>query len=212
MTLSYPGKGEFQLDIILVVGQVTIQQIHGIFIGIIILNVLILLHFIKSRFDQPSYNTFTMDESLLLKSAKKEDYSEELKFVLDFYHNDFNESSLQLHLQLLGMSTQSNGSNPTLFDIIDFLRSLSLSKTAAMSEVCTLAKLTVVSPATNAVSQRSASGLCRIKNYLHYTMSQQRLNILIVYHIHKYKTTEVCINPCLNDFVCGSKHRFTTFG
>ena len=48
-------------------------------------------------------------------------------------------------------------SNPTLLDIFELLRSLSLAHRAAMSGVYTLAELIVVSPATNAVSERSPS-------------------------------------------------------
>ena len=81
-----------------------------------------------------------------------------------------------------------------------------------MSEVCTLVKLIVVSPATNAVSEQSASGLRRIKTYLRSTMSQQRLNSLMVLHVHKDKTDQLDLKLCLNEFVTGSEHRSTLFG
>lgn len=40
-------------------------------------------------------------------------------------------------------------------------------------------------PATNATSERSFSALRQVKNYLHNTMSQQRLNNVLVLHVHK---------------------------
>ena len=56
--------------------------------------------------DQCSFHTLKQLENLLLKAARKEDYSEELKYVVDFYHDDFNESSLSLHLELLSTAIE----------------------------------------------------------------------------------------------------------
>ena len=68
-----------------------------------------------------------------------------------------------------------------------------------MSEVCTLLK---VVPATNAVSERSASGVRRVKTYLRSTtMSQIRFNNLLVLHVHKDKTDNLNLVNCLNEFV-----------
>ena len=43
-------------------------------------------------------------------------------------------------------------------------------------------------PATNAESERSFSAVRRIKSYLRSTMSQQRLNHLMVLHVHSDHT------------------------
>jgi hypothetical protein len=42
----------------------------------------VIIAFTKDRFDQPSFHILKQLESLLLKAARKEAYSEELKFVL----------------------------------------------------------------------------------------------------------------------------------
>ena len=64
-------------------------------------------------------------------------------------------------------------------------------QTEIYSEIIVLLKLYLVSPATNAVSQRSASSLRRIKNWLRSTMSQERLNHCILLSIYKEKTDEI---------------------
>ena len=72
----------------------------------------------------------------------------------------------------------------------------------------------MIMPATNAVNQRSASGVRRVKTYLQSSMSQVRFNNLMVLHVHKYRTDELHLEMCLNDFVSGSEHRthlFETF-
>ena len=40
-------------------------------------------------------------------------------------------------------------------------------------------------PATNVTSERSFSALRRVKSYLRSTMSQQRMNNLMLLHVHK---------------------------
>jgi hypothetical protein len=129
--------------------------------------------------------------------------------VVDFYHDDFNKSSLSSHLELLSTAVEPKEGQLCLGDIIDSVKSLSSAQRTIMSEVCTLVKLILVSPATNAVSERSASGLRRIKTYLRSTMSQQRLNSLMVLHVHKDKTDQLDLKLCLNEFVIRSEHRST---
>ena len=57
-----------------------------------------------------------------------------------------------------------------------------------MSELNTVVKFHLVSPATNAVSKRHASGLHRVKD-LHSTTTQ-RLNLLTL-HVHKQWTDKL---------------------
>ena len=64
----------------------------------------------------------------------------------------------------------------------------------------------------NAVSERSASALRRVKTYLRTTMSQLRLNNLLVLHAHKEKTDSLDISACLNYFIEGNEHRIKILG
>ena len=67
-------------------------------------------------------------------------------------------------------------------------------------------------PSTNAVSKRLFSALRRIKTYLQSTMSQDRLNHLLVLHVHKELTDSLDMITVANDFVAGSEHRLSMFG
>ena len=62
-------------------------------------------------------------------------------------------------------------------------------------------------PATNTVSERFFSSLRRVKCYLRATMSQTRLNTLMVLHVHKTLTDSLSLIDIGNDFVKGSNHR-----
>ena len=54
---------------------------------------------------------------------------------------------------------------------------------------------------TNAISERSASAMRRIKIYLCSTMSQQRMNNVMVLHIYKHLMDTVSLKDTLNEFV-----------
>ena len=70
------------------------------------------------------------------------------------------------------------------------------------SEVIKLLKLILVMPATNAIRERSFSTLKRVKTYLTTTMTQRRLNHLMLLHVHKDKTDNIDLKEISNDFVC----------
>ena len=65
---------------------------------------------------------------------------------------------------------------------------------------CLLVKLIALMPATNAVSERSASALCRVKSYLRSSMTQVRLNNMMVVHIHKTLTNAIDVKSILTEF------------
>lgn len=167
--------------------------------------------YIKDRFNQPGYNTLKQVENLVIKSARKEDYHAELDFVLKHYSDDLDPLLLGTQLELLATAMTSTN-KPTLRDVIDYVRSLSPGQRVSMSQVCVLLTLILVMPATNAVSERSASSLRRIKTYLRSTMCQQRLNNLMILHTHKERTDTLDLTQCLKDFTLSSDHRTDLFG
>lgn len=165
---------------------------------------------IRDRFDQPGYRILKNLENLLLKATRSEDYDSELEFVLDYYKDDLQPSILRTQLELLASTFTEQ--TPTLKEIWDHFKDLSLAQRDIMSEVCVVIKLLMVMPATNAVSERSASGVRRIKTYLRSTMSQLRFNNLLVLHVHKDRADQLNLKTCLNEFVSGSDHRIHLFG
>lgn len=173
----------------------------------------LVVNFIKQRFNQPGYGVYRHLEDLLLKAARCEDYKAEFDFVVKFYGDDFHPSLLKTYLELLSTCFRELGnSRPTLVEITEYFKGLSPAARGNMSEICTLLRILIVMPATNVVSERSASALRRVKTYLRTTMSQLRLNNLMTLHIHKEKTDNLSLRCCLNDFVTGNEHRLTLFG
>ena len=70
-------------------------------------------------------------------------------------------------------------------------QSLSPAQLSLLSQVPLLVKLIALMPATNAVSKRSASALCRVKTYLRSSMTQVHLHNMMVVHIHKTLTDTI---------------------
>ena len=97
---------------------------------------------------------------------------------------------------------------PKVSEVIQFIQD----KVGLFSDVATLLKLILVLPATNATSERSFSALKRIKSALRSTMSQTRINNLMILHVHKDKTDELSANKIGNEFVSNSDHRQSIFG
>ena len=65
-------------------------------------------------------------------------------------------------------------------DLIDFLQKLDESR-----KVVKLAKILLVMPATNTVSERSFSAMKRVKTYSKSTITNNRFNHLMVLHVYR---------------------------
>ena len=175
----------------------------------------LVLQCIKDRFDQPGYQVYCKLECLLLKAAQNTDYSDELSFVLEQYSSDFKSDLLKAHLEIFVLNfalPDVDRMSVTLRDVITYAKILTEMQKDLISEVCKLLKLILVMPATNAVSEQSFSALQRIKTFLQTTMTQCRVNNLMILNIHKDQCEELDLVDVANTFVAGSEHRLSLFG
>ena len=104
-----------------------------------------------------------------------------------------------------------NKNHITLQDIKKYLKNFNKAELTIYSEVVTLLKLILVSPATNATSKRTFSAMRRLKTYHKSTMGQARLNGLMMLHVHKEKTDSLSLINIANLFV-NSEYRKSVFG
>ena len=89
-------------------------------------------------------------------------------------------------LSTFGLDFKYDGkSSISILDVKEYFQSLSTSQRNLLSEVCHLLQIVLVMSATNATSKRFFSALRRVKSYLRNTMAQERLNSLMVRHVHK---------------------------
>ena len=128
-----------------------------------------------------------------------------------FYGDDIDKVLHQTQMGLFWsilLSAFPNTANIGVRDIVQHVCTLSLGMRMSITEVCTLVRLLLVMPATNAVSERSASALRKVKTYLRTTMCDTRLNNLLVLHVHKDRCDSLVLTVCLNQFVCGRNIAF----
>ena len=168
------------------------------------------------RFDQPGYRVYQNLQELVLKACKGEAYQGELKAVLAIYKNDLSRLELEAQLPLLKPLCkevcEQLADNFSVHDAVGILSKLSAAERTAFSGVWTAFKLLLVLPATNATSERSFSALRRVKTYMRSTMSQERLNNLMVLHVHKEHCDRLELERVANEFVSGREGRMRMFG
>ena len=128
----------------------------------------LIISYVRDCFHQCGYGVYKQLEDLLLKAIRGEQYQSEFGFVIKFYGYDFNSSLLPVYFDLFNacLKGKSDTELQTLVQIRDYFIHLSPAVRSNMSEITTLLKVLMVMPATNAVSERSASALRRVKTYL----------------------------------------------
>ena len=110
------------------------------------------------------------------------------------------------------MDIECSGESLTLCDICKHFRCLPNSQALLLSKVSRLVKFVHSMPANNSVSERSASSLQRIKMYLRSTMTQLRLNNVIVAHIYKDITDSINHLQVLNECSSANEDKIRHFG
>lgn len=174
---------------------------------------------LKDRFEQSGYVTYSHLEQLLIKACQGDDFAHELDYCCKFY-KDLESTYLEAQLRTLRIDFLQYWKKKfdcvpvkvSILDVQEYFRCLSDGQRSLLGEITKLVQLILVMPATNATSERSFSALRRIKSYLRSTMKQERLNHLLVLHVHKNKTHGLDLNRIGEKFVAGSEHRLRIFG
>ena len=169
---------------------------------------------ITERFEQPGFRIYSKIEQLLFKACSGKDYESELSFVCNFYGQDLNKADLESQLKVLRTlydEKTESGDHPSIRSLKEVLQSLSPAQRGIVSMVCKAFQLLLVIPATNSTSERSFSALRRIKSYLRSTMTQARLNHLMVLHYHQDLTDELDMKQVANDFISAKESRMSVF-
>ena len=170
----------------------------------------LLVQSINARFDQPGYQVYCCLQNLLLKVVNKSDYSNEFKDVVEIYGDDFDSQTLKVQLQILASTVPAE--IKTIVDILLYIKELPPSEKELLNQIIVLVKLILVMPATNSTSERSFSAMRRVKTYLRSTMLQERLNHLMLLHVHKELTDNLNMTKVGNEFIKSSERRIHVFG
>ena len=164
---------------------------------------------ICSRFDQKGFKIFSNVQQLLFKACSAgQSFNEDLDVVCDFFYDDF---SKELSAQLLTLrelhKSVVEDEIPSVNSIGKALLSFSSTQRLLLNSVCQLFNLLLVLPATNATSECSFSALRQIKSYLRSTMTQARLNHLMILHYHQDMTDKLNLESIANEYILKSETR-----
>ena len=132
--------------------------------------------------------------------------TDELKYMSEKYADDVNVTLLKAQLPMLSGEFQS------FHEIYSAFQSLDQCEKDLISEIVTIFKLILVSPATNAVSERSFSTARRVKTWLRSSMNQVRFNNLATLMIHSDRTANIDLDEVASEFASRNDNRKRHFG
>jgi len=108
-----------------------------------------------------------------------------------FFQGDFSIEYLRRHLQVFAANFKAESLPPSIIDVFSYVQGLSVAKRALMSKVVKVVELLLVAPATNATSECSFSILRLINQCLRSTMTEARLNHLMICSIYKERMDKI---------------------
>ena len=179
----------------------------------------IVINAIEKRFDQPDYKMHGNMETIVTNAVSSKSTAvlfDEQVFTdgssfRSLYADEIDMDKLEFQMKilpaLLHVEKQFN-----FRDVLKSIRSISYPMRTMITEVVKLIKLILLAPASNAEGERVFSGLRRIKTYLRSTMKQDRLNDLMLIHVHKDKIDSLPIIDMANEFISRNQSRVVKFG
>ena len=162
---------------------------------------------INKRFSQKNYELYMKAEQLLIAAATTGDIlMENMREVCEHFGEDLDEQRLKNQLSVLSDIVEDR--SPCLKVIHQAI--LKLNTTSNLfSEVLKLLKLLFVLPARTASAERSFSSLRRLKTYF---MTAQRLNHVLLLHVHKDIAEYLDPYLIVKEFVYRNDKRKSVFG
>ena len=174
---------------------------------------------LDKRFEQRTLTIPRRTEKLLL-SAANWTVEGDLPIdddVLTFYKNDINGEQFRRQLRMvpdmMKCAEEAKGLKvvTTIRTLADIITSSSI-YIGMFSEVVKLLRIFMTVPVSTASAERSFSSLRRLKTYLRSTMTQQRLNNVMVPHCHKHEIDNIDLTSVAKEFVSANESRTTFFG
>ena len=129
--------------------------------------------------------------------------------MIQLYSPNIKEDRLISQLKVLHSGKESPEKD--FKSIVTYLKRLNHIEKEYFSEVIKLVKLILITPATNAVCERSFSALRRVKIWLRATTRQARLNWCLTLHAHKEKTDALFMTSIANESVSRNPPRTNIF-
>ena len=160
---------------------------------------------IERRFESPSFTFYSKVEGLLENAAVGDNIPpEDVREVVHHFKEDLIETELLTELKMV-----KNVYSEKSFEYKLFKEKIALYK-SIFPQTSRLLQLLLVMPATSATAERSFSSLRHVKSYLRTTMTQERLNHLMMMYIHQDR--KINMDKAIDDFILANSERIRIFG
>ena len=176
---------------------------------------------ILTRFSQESMSIPKELEKILIKAANQQDNAPVIipDSIYTMYSKDVNFERAVVQLQMLPdvvkTYKESQGLRKlevtSVRTIAEILIGVPMTK-QMFSEVDKLLRLYFTIPVTICTAERSFSCLRRIKTYLRSSMTEERLNNVILLHVHKEETDHLDLQQIASNFISANGRRLSFFG
>ena len=133
--------------------------------------------YVAGNIKEHDHSIYIKLQNIILKASCCQDFRLELNSLEDLYKDDFNFFALKSQLEFLPKFVTGK---LEFSQVISSMKNLSTEKRFLFSEVIKSIKIILIAPATNAISERSSSTLKRVKTSLRSTMTDSRLNHLLL--------------------------------
>ena len=159
-------------------------------------------------------------EKVLIGAANGTFSDKDLSGEIQMYSKDLDTTHLVTQLQMLPELIRTyNECNPqtviqrvtSLRTLCDVMNTVTVSR-SMFNQINKLLRIVLTIPVTTSTAERSFSTLRRLKTYLRSTMSQTRLNHLMILHIHKDRTDELNMCDIAKEFIQVNDRRVKFFG
>ena len=152
--------------------------------------------------DSPGLSTYLVLEQILFSGQISSNNG-----ILNNYP-ELHSARLAIQLGMFKMQFKYS----TLADAKNLLQSMQPEVHLMFNEVEKLVRLLLLCPASSCEAERSFSSLRRLKTWLRNNMTQERLNSVIVCHVHQDILDNLDIQKIANDFIGRSDIRKSMFG
>jgi len=171
---------------------------------------------LKRRFEQKGMGVAQELETLLLSAANGSTFSVP-QSMIEIYSKDIDVRKLRNQLELLPdvilpASCDKVATVCQLAQLLDDVQANSPTTKVLMSEVNKLLQIYYTLPITSATAERTFSAMRRLKNYMRATMTQKRLNNIMLMHCHRDRVDALDLITVAKTFIDANDRRQKFFG
>lgn len=171
---------------------------------------------VERRFKQADFQVIQSLECLLIKAANNQKAEPE-ECLMKYLEKDINVQTFCTQLTMVAdMIKTAFQHTPvkkvtSLRTIADAMNQSEIYK-RMLGEIDKVLKLYFTFPVTSSTAERSFSSLRRLKSFLRSTMTQSRLNNLLLLYVHTSETDDLELENIAREFISVNTRRLNYFG